>query len=137
GAKFELAVNSLAQAIRLLDANFPGQFVKLVEKDAFYIARGKKLGRHINYTEEMIRMNAPDGAHFHMIPSTMGGASSLATKKGLGSILLGVAIVGVSLFFGYTPGVVAGISMILGGASLLLTPDVSAKNEDKGKSYSF
>ncbi len=46
----------------------------------------------------------------------------MATRKGLGSILAGGLILGVSLFFGYTPGIYAGIAMILGGASLLLTP---------------
>ena len=41
GEKFDLKVNSLPAAIRLLEVNFKGMFKKLIEEDAFYIAKGK------------------------------------------------------------------------------------------------
>ena len=139
GAELKLHVDNFAAAVRLLEANFKGQFAKLIEKDSFYICRGKHVGQdHMNINDpEMLKLVVGEGEHFHLIPAAVGGASSMARKKGLGSIILGALVLGVSFFFGYAPGIYAGLSMILGGVSLLLTPDIKGENEDKNTSYSF
>lgn len=143
GRKFELAVNSLPAAIRLLEANFPGFFAKQVEKDKFHVARGEVLGKgkHMNIEDRgMLELLCPEGTHFHLIPAGVGAASGMKSK-GLGAILLGVVLVGASFLFG---GAIAstlfygGLSLIAGGASLLLSPEVgTAEDEEEKKSYAF
>ena len=61
-------------------------------------------------------------------------------EKGLGSILLGAVLIGASFLFPGTLGMsgfFAGLSMVAGGASLLLTPEVGVKDDSDQKSYSF
>ncbi len=60
GKKFRLAVNTFTQAIRLPEANFPGKFASQMEHDEFYVARGRKIGQHMNLnTPEMLALTAP------------------------------------------------------------------------------
>lgn len=137
GKKLQLHVASLAEAIRLIDLNFPGKFKEMFEHDAFHVCRGEKLGKHVNIEDEKyLQLKSGDGTHFHLIPKAMGAAGSMK-KKGLGAILLGALLLGVSFFFGFVPGMQAGLSLILGGASLLLAPDTKSDNEDGNKSYAF
>lgn len=137
GKKLVLHVASLAEAIRLLDANFPGKFRELFEKDAFHVCLGEKLGDHVTFDKaDQAQLNVRDGSHIHLVPKAMGAAGNMK-RKGLGAILLGALLLGASFFFGFMPGIQAGLSLILGGASLLLTPDVKSENEEDAKSYAF
>lgn len=141
GKVFKLNVSDFPAAVRLLEANFPGKFARAIRDDKFYVARGPRIGRHVNVNDvEMLKLSAPDGEHFHLIPQAVGAANSQTTtmrQKGLGALLLGTVILGASFLFGFTPGIYAGLSLILGGASLLITPDLPSDNEDKAKSYAF
>lgn len=143
GPLFRLNVTTLPAAIRLLEANFPGQFAKQVERDKFHIARGETLGKgkHFNVEdEEMLKLSAGDGTHFHLIPAAVGAAGSMK-QKGLGAIIFGAVLIGASFLIG---GPLAstlfygGLSMIMGGASLLLSPEVGKpSDEETKKSYAF
>lgn len=138
GDTFNLHVDSLAAAIRLLDVNFKKRFSKLVNEDAFHICEGKTLGKHINIEDEkMIKLEVGDKTvHYHLIPKAVGAMAKMK-KKGLGAMLLGAVVLGASFLFGFTPGIYAGLSLILGGASILLTPAAKTAEEDERKSYSL
>jgi len=125
GKKWELYVNSPAEAMKAIDVNTKGLFSQYLRKDGlkkFYkvaIQNKKNL-----LTEKEIQ--SPTGRGDIFITPTISGKSS-----GSGKIIAGVVLIAVSLYFdpsGSTGQAIAsamisaGASLILGGIVQLLTP---------------
>lgn len=129
----KLAVSSVGEAIRALEANFPG-IKKKVSEGQFQICRGpiraekeEDLKETQQLTAEECGMNFEEG-DFHITPVLEGGGES--TK---GWIMLIVGIILMAISFYYFPAgsylgqlfMSVGLSLIFGGISDLLTPTPS------------
>lgn len=145
--RFMAAVETTAEAVRFLIANFPGLEAHLSQPGRHYRVT---VGDHAIDAEEL---HGPIGGNAISIIPVIGGAGG-----GLGQILAGVALVALSIF---VPGLGLGLAgalvtkvgllggaLILGGVSQLLTPTPtiaqSSTNSgtletelDPQKSYSF
>lgn len=119
--KFMAAVDSAAEAIRFLIANFPQVEQHMCQEGRHYRVL---VGEHSVGMEEL---HGPAGGHAIKIVPVIGGAGG-----GVGQIIAGVALVAFSLFL---PGVGAAIggalmtkigllggALILGGIAQALTP---------------
>lgn len=139
GSTFKLHVGSLKDAINLLEANFKGQFYSAMKNDEFHVCKGEVIGKHENVeVVERITLTHEGVEHYHLIPRVVGAASSLR-KKGLGALLAGIVILGVSWF---VPALAfakpLGMSLMLSGAAAMLTPTTNVgSTDDEGTSYSF
>jgi predicted phage tail protein len=140
GPKWELYVNSPAEALRAIDVNTKGRFSQYLQKEGktkFYkvAIQNKK-----NLLSEKEITN-PTGSGDIYITPTISGKSS-----GTGKIIAGVVLIAVSLYFdpsGSTGQAIAsamisaGASLILGGIVQLLTPvptDADPNQDDELRS---
>lgn len=142
GKEFDLAVRSPAEAIRLLEANFPRKFQDAVKKGVFQvIVSGAKAG--IQCSIEMIHFAFPKGS-IHFIPIPEGSSGGGGKSKGIMLAIIGVALIatafvgaaffagaagigaglGTAAFAGITWGQIGllGAALLLLGVSILLTP---------------
>lgn len=95
GPKFRLAVNSISEALRLLEANFPGKFYKRVQHGEYYItAGGKEWDDGMSLNKDQIHLQL-GGRDLHMVP-TVHGASS---KGGIFEIIVGAVLIGAAFVF--------------------------------------
>lgn len=140
GNSFSLQVNNVIEAMRCLAANFKTFDVEVVKGSYFvFIGPGKKGDA---WDEERLALNLPPRRDIHIYPAPKGGKNS-----GLGKIIAGVALIGLSVLSGgaatplfggalgagLTGGTVAlvGASLALSGvASMLSKPP---KTPDLGK----
>lgn len=136
--KFMAAVDSAAEAIRFLIANFPQVERHMCEE-----------GRHYkvivgDYSIGLDELHGPAGSNAIRIIPVVGGAGGRGAS--IGQIIAGVALVAFSLLL---PGVGAAIggaamtsigllggALILGGVSQLLTPTPTLASAGTGSSYS-
>lgn len=145
--RFMAAVDSAAEAVRFLIANFPGIEAHISQPGRHYRV---KVGDHAIGGDEL---HGPVGSESISIIPVIGGAGG-----GVGQILAGIALVALAIF---VPGLGLGLAgslvtkvgllggaLILGGVSQLLTPTPtiaqSSTNSgtletelDPQKSYSF
>lgn len=148
GDEFEMEVSTAAEALRALNANFPG-FLKLLEKGSYHVVRGDPDDGY-GLDEEEVREFKLGQADLHFIPVIEGaksGNSGGILKTILGVVLIGVAVfmsggalgaaLGTGMLSGVTWGNVAmiGLGLAVAGASQLLTPQ--DKTDDKNESYSL
>jgi predicted phage tail protein len=106
-----IIVNSAQEAIKAMDANFPG-FRSLIRRKGYYrVVRGQDVinGQDINEEEVKVRF-ADDTWHFMPIAA---GAKGGVIQLVLGAILI---VVGICLY--YTP---FGVPLIMMGAGLMLS----------------
>lgn len=138
GPSHRFDVATAAEALRALNCNFPGQFVRALETGHYRIVRGARstgLSLNIGLVNEL-KLGAAD---LHIVPV----ASGAANGKGTAKVILGAALVGGAIFFSggtmaaplslmsnpvmagmsITWGNIAmvGLGMTLSGASTLLT----------------
>src|SRR4051812_3079865 len=76
GTEFKLAVRSPAEAIRLLEANFPDEFTGHIRKGFYRVTVGdKETGMHCNLN--MVQFNFPKGdIHIMQVPAGRKSGSS-------------------------------------------------------------
>ena len=148
---FKAAVNSPAEAIRFLLANFPGVRAHMAEQH-YKVGVGTselEIGNH----PEHLHFPTAKTEHIRIIPVIAGAGAAGKIIAGVALIALavvtgGIASAGVALggFMGIgTYGTIVvgiGASLVLGGVSELLTPTqrMSSGNDsfnDPKKSYSF
>lgn len=154
GHKFELAVGSVAEAVRLLEANFNG-FCKWISSGAYIVTRGGKEwddGKSVAEHELAVKFKGQD---IHIVPAVRGRSK----KGGVFQIVLGVVLIGAAFVLsgglslglqaGFTAmsgtlwGTVAsvGAAMAIGGVVQLLTPSPKAaltpEQADQRKSSLF
>lgn len=91
GPVFRLNVNTPAEAIRLLNVNFPG-FEQSLRKGYYRLIVGRRHGGdHLDLEQIDMRLGSKD---FHIVP-VLGGAK----RGGVLKAVLGVALVGAAIFF--------------------------------------
>lgn len=137
GGKFTLQVNSVIEAMRCLAANFPGFDAEVVKGSYFvFIGPGKKGDA---WDEEKLSLYLPPGRPIHIYPAPKGGKSG-----GLGKIVAGIALIGISVLSGgaatpilggalgagFTGGTIAlvGASLVLSGVATMLTKPPKTPN---------
>ena len=137
GGSFKLQVGSVLEAMRCLAANFPKFDTEVVKGSYFvYIGPGKK-GEA--WDEEKLSLYLPPRRAIHVYPAPKGGK-----KGGIGKIIAGVALIGISVLSGgaatplfggalgagFTGGTVAlvGASLVLSGVATMLTKPPKAPN---------
>ncbi len=113
GDKLELAVRSVAEVVRLMEANFPG-FCKLIKHGQYYVMRGgKKWDEGESLGEEQIGVGL-SGQDVHIVPTVYGAGSQ---KGGIFQIVLGVVLIGAAFVLSgglAAPGIMAGFSAMGG-----------------------
>lgn len=131
GKCFELAVQSIAEAVKALNANFP-DFYQTIRNERYHILKGSDLKSCEEITEKELRVLFPSG-DFHIMPAVEGGKSQWL------NIVIGVVLIAASWYIGGAGGwgwfaaggikagiatgiLGMGVSMALGGISGLLTP---------------
>lgn len=155
GEVLELAFTTPAQAVRLLEVNFPG-FIRRF-KDGYYRVRVvKKSPGQTRYRDlSAEQLGAGFSGDLYIIPVATGAASS-GRKKGLLGVILGAVLIGAAFFFsggtlttalpgifgatGATFGSIAqlGLGLALNGVAMLLSPTPSdAGTEEQNNSFVF
>lgn len=152
GRKHQLAVATPAEAVRALNANYPGfaeEVLALGQQGyAYRVLHGKGAKIGLNSAEEL---NDPASGDIRIIPEIAG-----AKKGGLGQLILGVAMIALVFatggagagvwgtpVFGTTIGKIAlniGLSMALGGVVQMLastTKSSQASEDTSNPSYIF
>ena len=158
---FELDVNTPAEAIKALTANFKGLAKWMVESEQHGVAYKVQLGTEVVGEEQIDTLLHPwSQREVFSITPVMSGAG-----RGWGQVLLGAALIGLSFVtfgtaafaggslagFGTTAGVYGaawgskalgaiGLSMMLGGVSQMLSPpppDLNMKQANVLQNYSF
>jgi len=161
---FELEVNTPAEAIKALTANFKGLAKWMIESEEHGVGYRVQLGTETVKESEIDTLLLPwsDREVFSITPVVTGAG------RGLGSILLGAALIGLSFYtFGGAAGVFAGtggaagswgvgayaagawgskalgmvgLSLVLGGVSTMLSPpppELNMNEANKLQNYSF
>jgi len=148
GEHFDLAVRSPAEAIRLLEANFPGEFARTIHDGMFSIVIGDfdrdEGGASIPVELVPFKFSSGD---FHIVPAVRGagGMASGGRGKGILMVIVGVALIatafigaavfagGAGMWAGMSAGIMGtsvtwsnvamlGAALALSGAASLLTP---------------
>lgn len=152
GAKFgrvhRLAVSTIAEAVHALSMIVPGFEQELLAGDGRGVRYACFVGKH-NLSEEEISAHSAGEGEFRIAPIIAG------SKRGLFQVVLGAALVGltlwnpagvagVNLIGGATVGGIAGsmgIALMMGGVNQMLTPmqkGLSTKDRpENGTSYNF
>ena len=102
GPRFELNVNSVAEAARALEANFPGRFFRTIRSGAFQLFRGPDPEEGEAIDASMLGMRFGRG-DFHIVPVVAGAGGN---TKGIVTVVVGVALIAVAT---------AGAGALLGG----------------------
>jgi predicted phage tail protein len=124
GPEWKFEVRTAAEAIRALNANCKGFLA--------YLTRNSEPGYHVvvgNADRSVEELHAGVGDQdIHVFPTFAG-----AKDSGWVNVILGAVLVVVGTAYGIQPLIGAGISMMLGGVSMLLTrpPSLISPKEDK------
>jgi predicted phage tail protein len=95
GESYRFDVATASEALRALNANFPGKFVKALQGNSYRAVRGDEM-RGVDMDIEMIRELRLGENDLHFIPVAEGSISQ--TTKGTTKIVLGAALVGGAIF---------------------------------------
>lgn len=160
---FELDVNTPAEALRALTVNFKGLSKWMIDSEKHGVGYRVQLGNEVIQEEEIGNLLLPfsDKEIFTITPVLTGAG------RGLGGILLGAALIGLSFysfgaaggaFFGgsgaglsggaiYAAGAwgskalgAIGLSLVMGGIGQMLSPpppELDMKQANKLENYSF
>lgn len=148
GKKFRLEVNTAAEAVRALGANFP-EFLNDIRSGQWHVVRGDHIDRGVDLDIEQYAGLSLGSKDIHFAPVVAG-----SKRSGLLKILLGVTMIATGFAFGL--GAVGGMSaqiaggalggltygnlaimgtiMTLGGVSQMLSPE-KKDEDDETKSY--
>ncbi len=142
GGPYEFFINTPADAIRALTANFPA-FAAEFQKGAYrFIVGSRKKGEDCD--PELLDFGLPSGKHLHIVPVAAGRKGGGTGKMIIGIAAFSVAMVmsagtaaglatplfGGGMFSGITWGSVAifGVAMAMAGVAQMLTPTPKAPN---------
>lgn len=103
GREYDLSINSPIEGIRALSALKPG-FREYFAEGNYYLYTGDKEKEYL--TEETVRLRTTDT--IHIVPAAAG-----AKKKGVGKLIAGIALIGIS----FIPGLNAAVFGALGGVA--------------------
>jgi len=143
GKEFMIDVNSVAQAIRAMEANFSGKFYKAIEDGLYKVEKRSSKGKGHSYSsdfkpshEDFLAMKSGcDEIHIEPVLQGSGGGGD-GKKKGAIQLIVGVALIvaativsggaaaGVTAtILGVETGTVAaiGVSLALSGVATMLT----------------
>ena len=107
GQTFSLDVFSAGEAVRALEANFPGRFFKALAVGEYHILRGKDIDSAEDIELDLVSFGLGKN-DLHIMPALAGSGD-----KGMFSVVLGVAIIGAAVL---TAGAAAGPGMSLAAA---------------------
>ena len=162
-SRFELDVNTPAEAIKALCANFPNLTKWMAESHQHGVGYKVKVGKTQIHEDEITDLLLPwsERDEFAIVPVLTGSG------RGFGQILLGAALIGLSFysfgaaggaFFGgsgaglsggaiYASGAwgskalgMIGLSLVMGGVATMLSPpppDLNMNEANKLQNYSF
>lgn len=94
GESFKLSVQTAAEAVRALEANFPGKFFMAIRDGIYKIQR--EPGQP-NITEDQLRFNT-SSKEIHIVPVIQGSGGG-GKGKGFVGIVLGVALIAAAVAF--------------------------------------
>lgn len=136
GTGFELDAGSPIEAVRILEANFPGRFLKAFAEGSFFVVRGSDLEGGRCDTEHTLDFIT--GEDVHIVPEVEGAGGFF--KAIVGAVIIVAAVVAAVYTGGSSLGVAAamsqtafmgvsystiamfGASMMFGGIAEMLTP---------------
>jgi len=154
GPVFELDVLTAGEAIRALNANFPGRFRQAMENGCWSVLHGQRKGGLPLEVEDINTFGLGRG-DIHIVPVAAGSKRGGVLKAILGVVLIGAAIFlsggtlaaplagmggAIPGLMGLTYGNVAliGLGLALAGASQLLTKSEKSQDETKkDESFTF
>ena len=123
GPHFDLAVRSPAEAVRLLEANFPGKFLHMLHDRSFHVVVGdynEETNEGTSISEEMTTFKFSSG-DFHFIPVMQGAGGQKG--KGILMVIIGVALIATAFigaaFFAGASSIGAGMGASVFGGGLL------------------
>lgn len=143
GKSFMMEVETAAEAVRALTANFKG-FDREILEGAWHVVRGKTIKGGLSLGEEEIVGLRLGKAPLHILPYVAGSKNGGVLK-----LVLGIALIGISFGFAAVLGGAImpallgattwgsaigsiGLSLALSGVSTLLTPEAKPVKEEKG-----
>lgn len=109
GDSFRLSVRSAAEAVRALEANFPGKFFMSIRDGVYKVQRGPKQPL---ITEDQLQLELTSD-EIHIVPVIKGSGGG-KKGKGIVGIVLGVALIAAAVAF--APAAAAGSGFM--GANL-------------------
>jgi predicted phage tail protein len=141
GAKHRFDVATAAEALRALNCNYPGEFVRALQDGCFRVVRGDhRTGMPLSI--DLVNDLKLGRADLHIVPVALGAANG----KGATKVILGAALIGGAIFMsggtlaaplsmmgqpaiagiGVTWGNIAavGLGLTLAGASTLLAKPI-------------
>lgn len=153
GPKLRLAIDTPAEAIRLLEANFPGRGYKAFREGYYFVKRGETLKDSVNLPLAAIKAGLA-GRDLHFVPVPRGSANH---AKGIIAAVLGVALIAGAIvlsggvaavaasgfasvgFGGLSYGTFAGIgaALLLGGITSLLAPGTPSTQQSNNTQTMF
>ncbi len=118
GGPYTLAVDDPPAALRLLEANFPGRFLRYLRSRQFHVSRGTKFGDRtlpegtsIDTFQSWFKLGGSDD--IHIVPVTAG-----ASTKGIILTVIGTVLVATALFVAFGPAGSVAAAYGSAGASL-------------------
>lgn len=128
GARFDLAVHSVGEAIRLLDANFRGFSADLMRHTPGFFVRMD--GRQV--TDLAAARESAIAPEIHIVPAIAGAGGD---NNGLGKIIMAAVLIVASYYGGFSADTSAmlmntGVSLAISGVSDLLFSNTSRKTDD-------
>lgn len=142
GNEFKLSVNSVSEAIHLLNANFEG-FLRDIKSDGHYnVAVGDVVNEKTCITEEMVNMNFKKG-DIWICPVIEGAGGNGVLPTVIGAVLIvGGAVASAYGFGGIgVPMMKIGAGVLIGGVCQMLTPlpsmDVSERESAENRPSFF
>lgn len=138
GRKYQFDVATVAEAIQALAANFP-TFVNRIRNGFFRVVAGKSATAGMDLSEDMLPAFKLGQQDLHIVPVVKG-----SKRGGLGKVIAGIALIGLSAMTGGAGGLLAGqvfgssmtyasmtgsigASMLLTGVSTMIAPETRAE----------
>lgn len=94
GDSFRLSVSTAAEAVRALEANFPGKFFGAIRDGVYRVQRGPG---QPDITEDQLRINT-SSREIHIVPVIQGSGGGRKGKGFLG-VVMGVALIAAAVAF--------------------------------------
>jgi len=91
GPAFQLEVVSAAEAVRALEANFPGRFFQAIAQGEYHLIKGKDIETGESFGADLLAFGLGD-RDLHIMPALAG------SKNGMFAVVLGVVIIVAAVF---------------------------------------
>lgn len=154
GNVFKLEVENASEALRCLNANFPGEFMSMVRRGNWYLVRELPDGQFA--LDENTLFLGMQGSRLHLIPALEGaGDNGGGVKMVIGITLIAASLLipgmqgfglaamsaawSTTMFAGITYGALGlvGLSIALGGLAMVLSPGLGHDDGTKNDSSSL